>query len=110
MLICTLANHMGLVKAIEERVGFQILVLDCVKCSVFWTTLAVGVFTEHSVLMPTVMAFIYSYLAIWLELLLCLVDSLYLKCYEKIVSDSGTDTSAADTPGGPAADSVSELQ
>lgn len=107
MLICTLANHMGLVSAIEERVGFKLLVLDCVKCSVFWTTLAAGVFSERAVLIPAVMAFIYSYLALWLELLLCWVDSLYLKCYGKIVSNTGPDTSAADAPSGAAAGPVS---
>lgn len=107
MLICTLANHMGLVSAIEERMGFKILVLDCVKCSVFWTTLTAGLLSRQAVLTSAVMAFVYSYLALWLELLLCQVDSLYLKCYEKIVSNTGADTPAADSSDDDAAGPVS---
>jgi hypothetical protein len=107
LFICTAMNHMGLIAAIEDRIGKKLEVVGCVKCSVFWATLIYGICSSRSILFPAAMAFFYSYTALWLELLMGFVDRLYIKCYEKIVSTAGSDTSAADTDQSDAADALS---
>lgn len=107
LVICVAMNHTGLVAAVEQKIGVELPVINCVKCSTFWTTLLYGVYSTRGIIGPAAMAFFYSYVALWLELLLGFVDLIYVKCYEKIVSTAGADTSAADSCKGAAADSVS---
>jgi hypothetical protein len=60
---------------------------------------------------PMILAisFLASYSAIWLELFEGFIDTLYMKCYEKIYPDDEADTTASDSDNGYSDGSVSEL-
>lgn len=91
---CTAANHLGLVTAIERRVGLLLPVLGCVKCATFWCTLlwlvarsvcGDGIAATTQAL-PAILAtsFLSSYLAIWLELGMAYIDTLYNRIYNSL--------------------------
>ena len=105
---CTAMNHMGLIQAIEGEIGHELPVINCVKCSTYWLTLIYGVYTTKAIIIPVAVAFLCSYIAVWLELLMAFIDTLYLKCYGKICK-TDTDKAACDTQGGDTADAVSKL-
>ena len=109
MFICVAMNHMGFISAIEREVGHELPILNCTKCSSFWLTLVYSLYTTKVFIASVAMAFLLSYVAVWLELLMGLIDSFYLKFYEKIVPAAGADTLTADPDKGNADDAVSEL-
>ena len=109
MFICVAMNHMGLIKTIEQEIEHSLPILNCVKCSAFWCTLVYLFYTSKTFILPVAVAFLLSYAAVWLELLMGFIDSIYLKLYEKIVSTAGTDTPTADTDPGDPADAVSGM-
>ena len=106
VFICTAMNHMGLVRAVEERIGLDMPVIGCVKCSTFWATLIFLSVTTRVFITSMAVAFLCSYISIWLELGMGYIDKLYLKCYEKIVSTADTDKTAEDSDNGTSADSL----
>ena len=110
VFVAVAINHMGLIQAIEEKTGWHLVVIDCIKCLAFWLTLVYNLVTRQPVILSLAIAFICSYLALWLELLWGLADRIYLKCYEKIVSNAGTGPPAADSDSGHPQDSVSYLR
>lgn len=95
VFVCVTMNHLGLIKAIEEKTDKELLILNCPKCSVFWGTLAYQLLTLHNPLTSLAVSFLASYMAIWLELFEGFIDTLYLKLYEKIYTDNTDDTSAS---------------
>lgn len=107
VFICTAMNHMGLIRAFEERIGFDLPVIGCVKCSTFWATFVFLSVTTRVFITSMAAAFLCSYASIWLELGMGHIDKLYLKCYEKIVSTADTDKTAEDADNGTSADSLS---
>ena len=99
VFVCVTANHLGLVKAIEESTERDLAVVNCPKCSSFWSTLAYTIFVTHEPISSLAISFLASYIAIWLELLEGYIDTLYLKLYGKITSadnDNEATTSADD--------------
>ena len=86
VFVCVTANHLGLVKAIEDVSKKEIPILNCPKCSSFWCTLLYGLWSVGFSDIPLVLAisFFCSYLAVWLELLEGYIDTLYQKLYDKI--------------------------
>ena len=109
VFVCVTANHLGLIKAIEEVTGVELHIVNCVKCFTWWTTLLYMVCTCHSVITSLAISFLCSYLAIWLELFEGYIDTLYLKLYEKIYSDSTDDTPATDTDDGHSGSTVPDV-
>ena len=114
VFICTTANHLGLVKAIEGTLRIKLPIINCPRCLTFWSVIVYGVveanssfFILHSSLKLLAISFLASYSAIWLELLEGYIDTLYLKLYEKIYPDDDTDTPAADSYNGNSASTVS---
>lgn len=112
--VCVTMNHLGLIREIEHFLGKRLIILNCPKCVVFWTTLlyqlcGIGSFYWE---LPVVLAisFLTSYLALWLELLEGFIDTLYLKLYETIYPNDTADTPAADTDDGDTAGSVPDLR
>lgn len=86
----TAANHMGLIDAAEKTVGFKLPIVNCCKCGSFWTTLVYGIIC-HAVLGPIpviAISFLAAFCAVWLELLMGYIDTLYDKCYERIYTTS----------------------
>ena len=96
MFICTAMNHMGLVDAAEDMLDHELPVLNCVKCSTFWLTLIYLFFTQKTIIHSIAAAFVLSYLSVWLELLMGCIDSIYMKCYEKIITEGRNDKAPTD--------------
>ncbi len=77
----TAANHLGLVAAAESVVRHRLPVLNCPKCAAFWSVIVYGVavansslFTLHSSLQILAAAFLSALSAIWLALLVGIID------------------------------------
>lgn len=83
---CTAANHLGLIEAIEKNIGFKLPILDCCKCASFWTTLAYGVLKgiETEIFTIVAISFLAAWSAVWFELFMGFIDTLYEKCYDKL--------------------------
>ena len=109
----TAANHLGLVAAAESVVRHRLPVLNCPKCAAFWLVLIYGCSVccdSVAALLPTIpeilaAAFLSAWSAIWLDLLMGIIDKLYIKVYDTIYPT--TDTPDADTTG--AGDAVPDV-
>ena len=110
MFICTAMNHMGLVGAVEDELGFELPIVGCIKCSTFWITFTYLLFTQKAILIPMATAFILSYLSVWLELLMGFIDSFYIKCYEKITDNIRNYKAAADAREDDTADAMPDMR
>lgn len=102
-IICVLANHMGLVGAIEKELDQKIPIVDCSKCATFWFSLIYLAFDGGNIIISIAASFCVAYLAVWLELLLGIIDKGYDNIYEKFfwnttteVSSNTTDTDSAE--------------
>ena len=84
VFICVTANHLGLVKAIEDTINKELRIVNCPKCMTFWSALAYSVITSRNAITSLAISFFAGYLAIWMELLEGLIDRLYDKIYDKI--------------------------
>ena len=111
------ANHLGLVAAAESVVHHRLPVLNCPKCAAFWLVLAYGLgyeicftTTRHFVDVNDMVAYHFEYIlkliavaflsawsAVWLDLLMGIIDQLYIKVYDTIYP--ATDTTDPDTKG-----------
>ena len=111
VFVCVTANHLGLISAIEERVGKRLLIINCPKCLTFWSTMAYGLWETQACETITVLAisFLASYSALWLELLEGFIDTLYMKCYEKITSTNNDGTPATDADNSHPAGTLSDV-
>ena len=108
--IAVAINHMGLVAAVEKVIRHPLPVVDCVKCLTFWSVLACLLSSRYAVIPSVAMTLAFSYMALWMELLWGLVDKLYMKCYEKIVSDSAAGEASAGSDASHPQDPVSYLR
>jgi hypothetical protein len=102
----TAANHLGLVAAAESVVRHRLPVLNCPKCAAFWLVLIYGCSVccdSIAALPPTIpeilaAAFISAWSAIWLDLLMGIIDKLYIKVYDTFYPTTDTtDADALDT-------------
>lgn len=111
------ANHLGLVAAAESIICHRLPVLNCPKCAAFWLVLAYGfgyeicfTTTRHFVDVNDMVAYHFEYIlkliavaflsawsAVWLDLLMGIIDQLYIKVYDTIYP--ATDTTDPDTKG-----------
>ena len=107
---CVTANHLGLVKAIEDTFEKELPIINCVKCFSFWSVLVYMAFATHEVITSLAVSFLSGYAAIWLELLEGYIDTLYLKLYGKIITTDDNDADSSDTEHGNTAGSVSDLR
>lgn len=99
VFVCVTMNHLGLIKAIEETAESELPILNCPKCSSFWSVLFYTIITSKQIIMPLAVSFLASYSALWLELLEGYVDTLYMKLYGKIYK-TDADTTASDADDG----------
>ena len=95
VFVCVTANHLGLVKAIEDTFDINLKIINCVKCSTWWITHGYMVYVTKDIILSLAISFLASYIAIWLELFEGYIDTLYNKIYDKIYSatdraDDGT--------------------
>lgn len=94
ILSCVLMNHMGLVSAIEEVINRKLPIVNCVKCSTFWSVLIFCLFMGFDTIMSVAISFLSSYVAIWLELFFGFIDCCYEKLYNSIYKDTATSPQA----------------
>ena len=113
---CTAANHLGLIQAVETVVRRRVPIVSCVKCFSFWAVLCYCLVGGLSVITSLAISFLCAWSAIWLDLLMGIIDHLYIFIYEQIYSTAdaaNTDAlSAYDTvsgmPDGPGSDSAAK--
>lgn len=105
---CVTANHLGLVKAVEDHYNTELPIINCVKCFTFWCTLIYTTLTLRDAIPVFAISFLASYSAMWLELLEGYIDTLYNGIYEKIYQSADNAPASDYDQAGPAG-SVSEL-
>ena len=105
VFVCTAVNHLGLIKAVigvffKKRETLPII--SCPKCLSFWSVMTYGVaeansslFTLNSSLRLLAIALLCSYLALWLNLIMYAIDTLYNRIYGKIEDYNQEDGAAA---------------
>lgn len=89
VFVCTTVNHLGLVAAIERVIRHKLPVINCAKCFTCWCVIAYGLaccsITSANILtaLPRLLAIslFCSYLALWLELFMYAIDTLYDRIY-----------------------------
>ena len=89
VFVCTAVNHLGLISAIERVIKHSLPVINCPKCLTYWSVLLYGIttvpcdFSQGLTILPLLLAIslLCSYLAIWLELIMYAIDTLYNKIY-----------------------------
>ena len=91
---CVLFISMGLEGEVERILELRFRILSCPKCSTFWSVLVLNLVSGYGIVRSISVAFLCSYAALWLTLLLDALATLYNKLYEQI---SNPDTSEADS-------------
>ena len=89
---CTAINHLGLIKAIEGVIKREIPIINCPRCLTCWSVMAYGIYVSEInfgnifAALPHLLAIslLCSYLALWLELLMYAIDTLYNRIYGTI--------------------------
>ena len=97
VFVCVTANHLGLVKAIEDRTGYEFTIINCPKCFSCWSVLAYSIYVTHDIITSLAISFVSSYTALWLELLEAYIDTKYMRLYEKITKYTTSNKTATDT-------------
>ena len=115
---CTAVNHLGLIQAVEERIDKSIPIVNCHKCLSFWATLAYCIATSIAaqsciatvrggsaaalVLIGLPLAIhalaissLAAWLSIWLDLLMGIIDKIYIHIYEKTYPNPDNDHALA---------------
>ena len=97
MLSATLANHLGLIEAIEGVVRHKLPVLNCSKCTSWWLILLYSLINGQPIIASVAVSFLFAYIAVWLELLFGIIDTLYNKVYENTFTATTKTTNTEDT-------------
>jgi len=94
----TAVNHLGLIQAMEGVIHHKLPILNCPKCLSFWGTLACGLSGDGiTAALPSALprllatSILCSYIAIWLELIMYAIDTLYNKIYGILEDDNEED-------------------
>ena len=88
VVICTSMNHMGLVAAAERTLRRPLPVVNCTKCLTCWSVFGYQLAEGCSPLPSLAVSFLAAYAAVWLELLMGIIDTLYNRIYEEIYEDT----------------------
>lgn len=87
VVVCTCMNHLGLVAAVERIIRHRLPVANCPKCATFWSTLTYClVCCDDIATIPFILAlsFLAAYAAVWLQLLMYSVDTIYNRIYDTL--------------------------
>lgn len=110
VFVCVTANHLGLVKAIEDTIHRELRIFNCPKCFSFWGVLAYSIITSCETIPSLAISFLCSYLATWLELLEGYIDTLYTKLYETIYPNTSDNEASADGDKGDTTGTMSNMR
>lgn len=107
VFVCTAANHLGLVTAVETIIRHKLPVVNCIKCLTFWSVFVYGCgnATTYGTMAVLAISFLSAWASIWLDLMMGVIDHIYIKVYEQIYTTA--DETDADALG--AADAVSDV-
>ncbi len=94
LFVAVSVNHLGLIKAIEDILHINLPVINCCKCLSFWSCLF---YLEIPLLQRLAMSLLAAYLAVWVELGMGFIDSLYNRIYDKIYASTTDKQIASDT-------------
>ena len=105
VFVCTAANHIGPIPDIEAFLRRKLPVVGCIKCLTFWSVLVYGLVCCGTVAAaieaaPRLLAisFLCAWASIWLDLLMGIIDKLYIKVYDTFYPTTDTtDADALDT-------------
>ena len=114
VVACTSANHLGLIAAVERVLHRRLPVVNCPKCLTFWSTLAYllacfltgddallrgGPIAAYLPAVPWMLAvsFLAAYSALWLELIMYFIDTIYNSIYDQISKDNREETDGEGT-------------
>lgn len=86
VFVSVTANHLGLIKAIEDTIERELKIVNCPRCLSYWGVLAYTIITSCELIPSLAISFLASYIAIWIELFEGFIDTLYNKLYDKIYS------------------------
>ena len=95
MFSCVMAIHMGLMDAVLKVLRIQdrnIPIIRCPKCLTFHAVLWYLVSTGANVILAVATAFLASYIVIWFDLFLGLMDVWYEDIYNRIPEEDGGTT------------------
>lgn len=92
---CVLFISMGLSDEVQRRIGIQSKFLSCPKCLCFWSTLLLLLISGCELITAVCASFLFSYVAMWADLGLSMLNKKYNELYEQI-----SDTEAAKTKPG----------
>lgn len=117
VFVCTAVNHLGLIAAIQAVTRCRELpIISCPKCFTFWSVMVYGIATVPfgcPAVLPPFLTAVYStsaqgliafllhllaisllcsYVAIWLELIMYAIDTLYNKIYGILEDNSKEDS------------------
>jgi hypothetical protein len=97
-LAAVLANHMGLIDAVEKVIRHKLPIINCSRCLTFWSVLICLVCCRTTAIHWTTIvatSFAASYAATWLELLFGIIDKQYEKIYEKTYPEADKEAAEA---------------
>ena len=94
---CVLFIHLGLGEAIERTLRVRFVLLRCVKCLTFWSTLAYSLIHSLPLESALCLSFVSAYASLWADIPLAKLANLY----EKLNKDMDAEESAypSATPG-----------
>lgn len=84
--------HMGLGEAAGRLLRTDFVLLRCVKCCSFWSTLGYSLLcTTLPVETAVAVAFLAAYLALWADLALAKLATIYENLYQSVAAEAQTD-------------------
>ena len=88
---CVAANHLGLIQAIEEKLGFRIPIVNCSRCFSYWCVLVYTAIETRYLILSVAISFLCSMLAPWVELLMGITDKIFNYAYDTIYTATESD-------------------
>lgn len=99
-IVCVLISsclfiHLGMGETIEKTIRIRFVLFRCVKCLTFWSVLGYSLLVEQfSVVVSICVSFVCAYAALWIDLLLVKLSSVYEKLSENVVAEESESVSA----------------
>ena len=79
-----LFEQMGLCEAIEKTIRHKFKIISCVRCFSFWSVLLYTIIKRVCLVRAISIAFVSSFLSVWLHLLFGFLIFVYNKLYDKL--------------------------
>lgn len=111
VFVCTAANHIGPIPDIEAFLRRKLPIVGCIKCLTFWSVLVYGLSCCGTVAAAIeaasrllAISFLCAWASIWLDLIMGIIDHLYLKVYDSFYPTANPADTDAISPSDPVPD------